>query len=94
MGICFRNSLLGKCLETFFYVYKSDNDSKLEGYKDGLITKKFSACANDDNLEYPEAMEIIFPDDAKVEDKFLLLCVGVMIDYLFYNTNPNELKEN
>ena len=91
-GVGWRGSIFGKCYETRFPIFHKNNDKSDIGFRDGLITKKFSACAKDDNLKYPEALEIIFPNDATPEDKFLLICVALTIDYRFYEINPNEIQ--
>lgn len=88
LGICWRNSLYGQCKETTFPIYTVINNQINEN-KDGLITKKFSACANENNLEYPDSLEIIFPDGISFIDKFLITLCGMVIDYRFYEIDPS-----
>ena len=121
LGVCWRNSLYGKCREVYFPIYslnkqkkseksvenqKENIEKEKEGKTDkkeftstisnterkkiGLITKKYSACANDNNLDYPEAIEIIFPDSCSYTDKFLIAMCGFIIDYRFYEIDPRD----
>lgn len=95
MGVCWRNSLYGKCQETVFPIYKCNNkgDKDSGNIRDGLMTKKFSACASENNLDYPDALEIIFPDNCTYYEKYLISMCGLLIDYRFYEIDPRD-KEN
>ena len=58
-----------------------------------MIHKKHASCSeNYEVVEEPEVLEIIFPEDISVEDKFLLISCGLFLDFRFYEYNPNEVK--
>lgn len=91
IGICWRNSLYGQCFETHYSIIRVIENKDEETR--GIITKRFSACSNDDILEYPEALEIIFPETISSIDKLLISLCGLIIDYRFYEINPRDSKE-
>lgn len=132
LGVCWRNSLYGKCRETMFPIYSVNNKTKSGSkidfnnnnsnvnansiinkdynknsisknennikdlndessfIKEGLMTKKFSACASENDLLYPDALEIIFPDNSSYYDKFLMTLCGLIIEYRFYEIDPRD----
>ncbi len=90
-GVSWRSSTFGKCYEVFFPIFKAGDLSK----EVGLIHKKHTACQNPENeveFKHAEAVEVIFPKDATNEDKFILICTALTIDYRFYEENPNEVE--
>jgi hypothetical protein len=90
-GIGWRGSLFGKCYEVIFPIFRHDNPSVNFEAADGFITKKHSACAIDEEVENAEDVEVHFPKHATAEDKFLLVCLALNIDYRFYEQNPHEI---
>ncbi len=91
-GIGWRGSAFGKCYEVFFPIFKMENPSRGMDAADGVIHKKLSACEVEKQIEDAEAVEVSFPKDATKEDKFLLICAALTIDYRYYEENPNEVE--
>jgi hypothetical protein len=90
-GVGWRSSVFGKCYEVFFPIFEAGDLSK----EVGLIHKKHTACENPENEEEikdAEAVEVNFPKDATKEEKFLLMCTALTVDYRFYEENPNEVE--
>lgn len=80
-------------MEVRFPIFGFQNVSTEESKSDGMIHKKHASCSeNYEVAEEPELLEIIFPEDISVEDKFLLITCGLFLDYRFYEYNPNEVK--
>lgn len=90
-GIGWRGSVFGKCYEIFFPIFRFDNPSIDLESADGYIHKKHTACIEEEEIEDAEAIEVNFPKDSSDEDKFLLICTGINIDYRFYEQNPHEI---
>lgn len=91
LGICWRSSIYGKCLEVNFSisVFKTD-ENKYEDL-DGLIIKRFSACTAEDELpHYPDSMEVIYPTNINEKDKFFLTLCGLYMDYRLYEMVPSN----
>jgi hypothetical protein len=91
-GIGCRGSIFGKCYQVFFPIFSASNPARDLDGSDGLIHKRHSACSKDDDFVNPEAIEIVFPEKATAEDKFMLICIGLLIDYRYYEENPHEVQ--
>jgi hypothetical protein len=75
-----------------FPIFRHDNHSRGVDAADGFILKKNSACELEKEIEDPQTIEVVFPKDANKEDKFLLICTALNVDYRFYEENPNEVE--
>ena len=92
MGICWRNSLYGRCSKCVFPI-QAMKDGKVLSEKIGTLTKMYINCnTNSDDYEIvdPDSMEIIFPDNSTSIEKFLLTLCGLVIEYRFYETDPRD----
>ena len=88
-GIVCRGSPCGKCSEVTFPIYNNNIEVKEFGNRNGTIQRKFNGCAkatftNADNFE------ITFPIGSSPEDKLLMIGTALMIDYRYYNEDPDE----
>lgn len=91
LGICWRSSLYGKCLEVNFSINSFKEDENKYEVLDGLMIKRFSACTAEEDLpHYPDSMEIIFPTNINEKDKFFLTLCGLYIDYRLYEIVPSN----
>jgi hypothetical protein len=90
-GVGCRGSAFGKCYEVFFPIFKPDNPSRHIDAADAYIHKRHTACKEEPFIENPEAVEIVFPRSAKSNEKFIILLLGILIDYKFYEDNPLEV---
>jgi hypothetical protein len=92
-GICWRGSVFGQCYDVFFPVFFQDNPSQSIEAADAILHKKRAACKNvNDVITDPDTIEIIFHENFTPEDKFSLICVGLCIDFRFYEQNPFEVQ--
>ena len=85
-GIFFANTFLGKCCEATFQIYTP-------GTKDvvGTIIKKVANSA--ELYTDADSYQINFPANADPKDKLLLIALGLMIDYQYFEQSPADEEE-
>jgi hypothetical protein len=92
MGICWRNSLYGRCNKCVFPI-QAMKSGKVLSEKIGTLTKMYINC-NTNLVDYeivdPDSMEIIFPDNSTSIEKLLLTLCGLVIEYRFYEICPRN----
>lgn len=93
-GFCCRNNCCGSLVEAKFLIYEGPDFSK---HHVGQIVRK----VNGKNLiSKADTFSIEFPPSATPNDKMLMICAVLMIDYLYYSESPSqkeiekELTEN
>ena len=86
-GYCCSDLISGCCADCEFSVYeKKDDFSEIVGklFKTKRSGKKLGP-------DYDQ-MEIIFPNDSIVEEKILLMCAGIFMEYLYFQHISNKNK--
>ncbi len=91
-GVLWSGSVLTKCFEAYFPIFKVDNPNKSIESCDGHIHKKQPHCIELPYDEYASAMEIIFPEKCSNEDKYLITMAALSIDYIIYEENPFDVE--
>lgn len=87
-GICCRNGC-GMCSEVKFPIYNAKNNNWIPENKDGQIKKVIKNFVKE-MISDADNFEIIFPTDATPEDKLLMICMTLMIDYRYFEDNGNQ----
>lgn len=87
-GLLFSNSLFGKCSEATFEIYARGSKHVV-----GNIKKLVAHGA--EFITDADSYQINFPSNADANDKLLLIALGLMIDYQYFESSPaDEEKEN
>ncbi len=87
-GLCCANNFCGKLSEVIFNIYTfSDRNCHC-----GSIIKK-SATASE-LVTSADSYQVNFPRDATPEEKMLLIVMGLMIDYQFFEEKASEKNNN
>jgi len=87
-GLCCANNFCGKLSEVIFNIYTfSDRNCHC-----GAIIKK-SATASE-LVTSADSYQVNFPRDATPEEKMLLIVMGLMIDYQFFEEKASEKNNN
>lgn len=84
-GLCFSNSICGNNCDVSFSIEEPITHEQL-----GVITKQLIG----DKKNGEKSFEIKFPRNANSNDKLLLTALGIMIDYQFFEVDPNKFKDN
>jgi hypothetical protein len=91
-GICCRNGC-GACAEVQIPIYNASNNKKIPENKDGLVRKAERDCAKS-ILTDADNFEITFPENATPEEKLLLICTTLMIDYRYYEVTAGNNRSH
>jgi hypothetical protein len=86
-GIICNNSC-GKCSDVLFTIHKPGKNEMTPQNAEGFIKKKFAGLQ--ELITDADNFELIFPQDATPEEKFLLIGAVIMIDFRFYEDNGNN----
>jgi hypothetical protein len=75
----------------YYPIYRADR-TDYNNYKqsDGYIKKLFAGVQ--ELISDADNFEIVFPEAATPEEKFMLICCVLMIDYRFHEINPNHRR--
>ena len=82
-GYICRNNCIGKTEECVFFIYRENDKSNAIGE----INKKAASSL----LSIADNYSIIFPKNATIEEKVLLMISAVMIDYQYFEKNAPGL---
>lgn len=82
-GLICANSIFGRIGEADFCIIDPDTKEQI-----GSISKKNPVISN--GINDGENFKIIFPDKASTNDKLLLITLGLMIDYLYFEIDPSK----
>jgi len=80
-GFLFRGTPCGKCSEIVLPIYMG---YKEKSFYDGLIVRKQSYCEKN-FLNKGDNYEILFPLSTTIEDKIMLITLGLMLDSRYFN---------
>lgn len=83
-GLLFSNSIFGGLGEAYFSILDPESKEQI-----GNISKKSPAKYND--LKEFESYKIDFPENANAKDKLLLVTLGLMIDYIYFEIDPSKI---
>ena len=82
-GLLFSNTICGKMAEANFSIIDPKSNEEI-----GTISKKTPLKSDEVDKEN---YKIIFPKNSCVNDKLLLIALGLMIDYIYFEINPSKL---
>ena len=80
-GLIFSNTILGKIGEAFFIIIDPETKEEI-----GSISKQNSVMS--EAVNDGENFKINFPEKASANDKLLLMALGLMIDYQYFEIGP------
>ncbi len=83
-GLLCANNVCGKMSEAHFNILNPGSNQEV-----GRIIKQ-TASSFSEMVTDADSYQIIFPADANAKDKLLLLSLGLMIDYQFFETNSSD----
>ena len=84
-GLIFNNSLFGKLSEVIFNIL-SPNKNQIVG----TVMKKMANYS--EMVTDADSYQINFPQTASPKDKLLIIALGLMIDYQYFETNSSGAK--
>ncbi len=84
-GLLCANSVFGQMGEAYLNIIDPESSEQI-----GMINKK-SAVTNNPDFNENENFKITFPEKANVNDKFLLISLGLMIDYEYFEIDPSKM---
>ena len=84
-GLLCANSIMGKMGEAYFNIIDPESKEQI-----GTIIKKSPVTSNSDFSEN-ENYKVTFPEKASVNEKLLLLSLGLMIDYEYFELDPSVI---
>ena len=79
-GLCCANNLCGKLSQAVFNIYNGTGNNPV-----GTIIKKPANMA--EMFTDADSYQVNFPADANEYDKFLMIALGLMIDYQYFETD-------
>ena len=85
-GLLCANNFLGKMHEAVFKIYTPGNKDEV-----GCITKSMATYS--ELVTDADTYQINFPSGANAHDKLLLLSLGLMIDYQYFETDSSDEKK-
>jgi len=85
-GLIFPNSLCGKCYDVLFEILNPGTNELV-----GSITRKSAEL--EEMVTDADSYQINFPQTASPYDKFLILALGLMIDYQYFETDSKSEQE-
>ena len=88
-GICCAQTICGKCSEVMFPIFRYDSQNKEFANRIGTIQRKFNGCFKSGFTD-ADNFEITFPVDSSPEDKLMMISTALMIDFRYYNEDPDE----
>jgi hypothetical protein len=88
-GICCGGTPCGRCSEVMFPIFKYNQESKEYANRQGSIQRKFNGCMKSIATD-ADNFEITFPQDASPEDKLMMIATALMIDFRYYNEDPDD----
>ena len=84
-GLLCANSIIGKMGEAYFNIIDPESKEQI-----GTINKKSPVASNNDFNEN-ENYKVTFPEKASINEKLLLLSLGLMIDYEYFELDPSVI---
>ena len=82
-GLFCSNAICGKTCDVNFSILSPEKQEPI-----GNIERHL------DKEKWEESFQVNFPSDANSNDKLLLLAIGLMIDYQYFEIDPSKLKED
>lgn len=88
-AICCANSLCGKCSEGVFNIYPAEGQA---GGPIGRIVKKSADFS--ELMTSADSYQVEFPATATPLDKLLIISLGLMIDYQYFEESASDKNSN
>ena len=83
-GLLCSNSIFGPISEACFNIIDPESNEQI-----GIISKK--SPSKSDDINENENYMINFPEKASVNEKLLIITIGLMIDYQFFEIDPSKI---
>ena len=72
----------------YYPIYKAERTDYNYKQSDGYIKKLFAGVQ--EFISDADNFELVFPETATPDEKFMLICCVLMIDYRYYEINPKR----
>ena len=82
-GLLCANNFFGKMSEVIFPIYNGKGGGQV-----GSIVKK--GAQFQELITDADSYNVNFPSDATPEEKLLLICLGLFIDYIYFEVSPSD----
>ena len=82
-GLLCANNFFGKMSEVIFPIYNGKGGTQV-----GSIIKK--SAEFQEMVTDADSYNVNFPNDASPEEKLLLICLGLFIDYIYFEVSPSD----
>ena len=86
-GICCKS--FGKCYETKFFLFDANNANRDPSVSVGSIIRKAPGIAKA-MVSDADNFDVIFPNNASVFDKLMIIGATLMIDYAFFEDEGSD----
>lgn len=83
-GLLFSNSIFGPISEACFNIIDAESNEQI-----GIINKKSPSKSDDMNED--ENYSINFPEKASINEKLLIISLGLIIDYQYFEIDPSKI---